>query len=256
MVETEAIVLRTYRLGEADKVAVCLTRASGLIRGVAKGARKLLSRFGAGLEPFTLVNLTYFEKEGRELVSLRQVDILRSYFDLAKSAEAFAVLEYLAGLAVDFAPPNQADEKMFRMVRACVEAAAECPGEIESVATYYEIWILKLAGLLPELRACGGCGKRFGREGERVWLSFESAARCAGCAGGRGVALDASSHSALLTAQTLPPAGWARRHAPVEARLKGELSGFTRRLIERALEREPRGRAARGATAEGGSEGR
>ncbi len=68
-IETEALILRTYNLAEADKIVVCLSRSAGLIRGVAKGCRKLRNRFGASLEPFTLINLTYYEKENQELVS-------------------------------------------------------------------------------------------------------------------------------------------------------------------------------------------
>ena len=73
--ETEALILRTYNLAEADKIVVCLSRQSGLIRGVAKNCRKLKNRFGASLEPFTLINLTYFEKENQELVSFSQTEI-------------------------------------------------------------------------------------------------------------------------------------------------------------------------------------
>ncbi|MBD0370802.1 MAG: DNA repair protein RecO, partial [Pyrinomonadaceae bacterium] len=82
LVETEAIVLRSYNLAEADKIVVCLTRSTGVVRAVAHGARRLKSRFGAGLEPFTFVQMSYHEKEGRELVTLRQLEIARSYFSL------------------------------------------------------------------------------------------------------------------------------------------------------------------------------
>src|SRR5256886_4946279 len=63
IVETQAIVIQTFKLADADKIAVCMTEKAGLIRGVAHGARRLKSRFGASLEPFTLIRLTYFEKE-------------------------------------------------------------------------------------------------------------------------------------------------------------------------------------------------
>ena len=83
LVQTEAIVLRTYNLAEADRIVLCLTRNAGLVRGVARGARRLKSRFGAALEPFTLISLTFHEKENRELVTLSQTEILKSHFDLA-----------------------------------------------------------------------------------------------------------------------------------------------------------------------------
>ena len=81
ILETEALILRTYNFGEADKIVVCLTHKFGLIRGVAKGCRKLKSRFGAALEPFTVAKITYYQKENQELVSLNQVDIVKSHFE-------------------------------------------------------------------------------------------------------------------------------------------------------------------------------
>ena len=72
IVETQAVVIQTFKLADADKIAVCMTEKSGLIRGVAHGARRLKSKFGASLEPFTLIRLTYFEKESRELVTIKE----------------------------------------------------------------------------------------------------------------------------------------------------------------------------------------
>jgi len=59
LVTTDAIVLRSYNLAEADRIVVCLTRSVGLVRAVAKGARRMKSRFGAALEPFTLIRLSF-----------------------------------------------------------------------------------------------------------------------------------------------------------------------------------------------------
>src|SRR6185503_10393034 len=87
VLDTDALILRTYNFGEADKIVVFLTRASGVVRAVAKGCRKLKSRFGASLEPFTLARITYYYKENQELVSLRQAEIVRSHFDLSSNAE-------------------------------------------------------------------------------------------------------------------------------------------------------------------------
>ena len=96
--ETEALILRTYNLAEADKIVVCLSRSAGLIRGVAKGCRKLRNRFGAALEPFTLINLTYYEKEHQELVSFRQVEILKSRFNLSSNASVLTGFSYMGNL--------------------------------------------------------------------------------------------------------------------------------------------------------------
>lgn len=258
LVETEGLILRTYRLAEADKIAVCLTKKSGTVRGVARGARKIKSRFGASLEPFTHVNLTYFEKEGRELVSISHTEILTSYFHLARDAETVAALEYLSELAMEFAPPHQADERLFRMVKACLDAVAENPQTLRAVVRYYEIWMLRLAGFLPDSRLCGGCEKNLTEEPRaRVYLTGEAHLRCAECAGGAGTPLDTRAYEHLLTARNTPPAAWALRRTETRADGDDALAPLTRRLIERALERKPRGQAssmpqARAQTPEGG----
>src|SRR5918911_1580009 len=128
--ETEAIILRTYNLAEADKIVVCLTRDFGVVRAVARGAKRLKSRFGAGLEPFTIINLTYYEKEGRELVTLQQAEIIRSFFGLAKTTEAVTAMSYMSELVLEFAPPHEPNEKIFRMVRAVLEALSQTPEDL------------------------------------------------------------------------------------------------------------------------------
>src|SRR5688572_33245090 len=113
--ETEALILRSYNLAEADKIVVCLSRSAGLIRGVAKGCRKLKNRFGAALEPFTLINLTYYEKEHQELVSFRQVEILRSRFNLSSNSSILTGFSYLGVLLIDFSQHNQPTTILYRL---------------------------------------------------------------------------------------------------------------------------------------------
>src|SRR6266851_244182 len=127
LVTTDAIVLRTYNLAEADRIVLCLTRSAGLVRAVARGARRMKSRFGAALEPFTLIRLAFYEKENRELVTISQAEILKSYFDLASQLEPSEVLAYMGELVGDFAPPHEANERLFRMVSACVDALSQSP---------------------------------------------------------------------------------------------------------------------------------
>src|SRR2546430_11355411 len=142
LVTTEAIVLRTYNLAEADRIVVCLTRGAGLVRAVARGARRMKSRFGAALEPFSFINLVFYEKENRELVTISQADILKSNFDLASQPEAAQVLAYIAELVGDFAPPHEANDKLYRMVKASVEALATSSGTSNQVMRYFEVWLL------------------------------------------------------------------------------------------------------------------
>src|ERR1051326_4735700 len=127
VVTTEAIVLRSYNLAEADRIVLCFTRDAGLIRGVAKGARRMKTRFGAALEPFTVIRLEFREKENRALVTIAVVEVVESHFDLAADVESAEALGYMAELVNEFAPPHEANQKLFRMVSACLDALAAAP---------------------------------------------------------------------------------------------------------------------------------
>src|SRR5918997_3295112 len=164
--ETEAIVLRTFKLADADKIVVFLTKKYGLVRGVAKGARRLKSRFGASLEPFTLISLGFHEKEGRELLSIRHTEIVRSFFSLARENEAVAGLEYLSELAIEFVPPHPPDERFYRMMKACLAAVEEAPNRWPALVRYFEIWALRLSGFLADVETCGACGKNLSPLGQ------------------------------------------------------------------------------------------
>jgi DNA repair protein RecO (recombination protein O) len=240
LIETDAIVLRSIKLGEADKIATVLTSHEGVVRGVARGARRLKSKFGASLEPFTLVQLTFFEKETRELVSITRAEITKSYFDLTRDDTVFVALEYLAGLILEFAPLRAPDERFYRMLRACLEALAKSPAEAKWISRYGEVWTLKLAGFLPDPSNCGTCRKPLSRELRGAALSSGSNFECQGCAGARGIAISQEALSLLNTALKTPPGSWSNgaitktlQNAPEVGRLLGI-------LIARALEREPR----------------
>ena len=242
LITPEAIVLRTYKLAEADKIVVCLTRHAGVVRGVARGARRLKSKFGASLEPFTQIALVYYEKEGRELVTLQQVEILRSYFGLAHSAEIVHAMEYLGELVLEFAPPEEPNDKLYRMVRACAEALAENPEALPALVRYFEVWTLRLAGFLPNSRACAGCSRRF-EEGETVYLSGDNGLRCRACSGSAGIALAGEAYGQLRAIQKSGPVEFARSVGRFRGNVWHELAQVTQTLIARALEREPRGQS-------------
>jgi DNA repair protein RecO (recombination protein O) len=241
--ETEALILRTYNLAEADKIVVCLSRSAGLIRGVAKGCRKLRNRFGASLEPFTLVNLTYFEKEHQELVSFRQAEILKSRFNLSSNASILTGFSYMGDLLIDFSPPHQANDNLFRMALACFEAASETPDDLDSVLRYFEVWLLKLEGFLPDLRMCANCSKVFSGD-EAVYLGTDLSLRCAQCSNGRGGAVSKQLHTQLRTTEKLSPARFAEKSREVPKGMKREMAELTFQIIGRVLERMPRIRPA------------
>ena len=239
LVNTDAIILRTYNLAEADRIAVCLTRNAGLVRAVAKGARRMKSRFGAALEPFTLIRLAFYERENRELVSISSAEILKSHFDLAAQLEASEVLAYMGELVGDFAPPHEANETLFRMVSACVEALETAPQSTRLVLRYFEVWLLRLAGLFPDIRSCADCGTQL-NESDPACLDVEVNPHCQRCNRGPATRLLPETQRTIGATQRLPPIEFASTFKTVSEASEVQLAELTHRLIVRALDRRPR----------------
>ena len=143
----EALVLRTYKLGEADRIVVFLTRDRGKKRGVAPNARKSRKRFGAALEPLTEVRISYFEKERHDLVGVNYAEPVRSPLS-AISPEALGYSHYFAELIDEWAAEADVDERLYRLGTSALEAlVAGAP--VEALARYFECWLLRLQGVYP-----------------------------------------------------------------------------------------------------------
>ena len=142
---TDALILRTYKLGESDRIVVFLTRDRGKKRGVAKNARQSRRRFGGALEPMTCGRVGYVERERRELVRLDYVEPLRSPLS-AVDGEALGYVSYFAELIDEWAQEADPNETLFRLGASMTDAiAAGVP--IEPLARYFEFWLLRLQGV-------------------------------------------------------------------------------------------------------------
>jgi DNA repair protein RecO (recombination protein O) len=154
---SEALVLRTYPLKEADLVVSFLTRDQGKLRGVAKRARRPKSPFGAGLERLSHVRMAYFQRETRELVNLDSCELIRSQFDLVSDYRNGVALDYFAEVSEQMLPPAEPSEKFFRLLLA-VLGELRTAGGVWRAVTYFSLWAVRLSGWLPELQVCLGCG--------------------------------------------------------------------------------------------------
>lgn len=144
----DALVLRTYKLGEADRIVVFLTRDRGKKRGVARGARRARSPFTGALEPLTEVRVAYFEKERRELVGLNYAETYRSPLSLG-TQEALGHVSYFAELLDEWAQDADADDRLYRLGASILDAlSAGAP--VDPLARYFEYWLLRLQGVYPE----------------------------------------------------------------------------------------------------------
>src|SRR4051812_12474010 len=142
---TDALILRTYKLGESDRIVVFLTRDRGKRRGVAKNARQSRRRFGGALEPMTCGRVQYMERERRDLVFLHYVEATRSPLSAA-DGEALGYIGYFAELIDEWAPDADPNEALFRLGSSVVDAIAS-GGQIEPLARYFEYWLLRLQGV-------------------------------------------------------------------------------------------------------------
>jgi recombinational DNA repair protein (RecF pathway) len=143
----EALVLRTYKLAEADRIVVFLTRDRGKKRGVAPHARRPRSRFTGALEPLTEVRVAYFESERRELVNLNYAETVRSPL-AAANPESLSYSHYFAELIDACAADADADERLFRLGCSVLDALATGT-PVEALARYFECWLLRLQGVYP-----------------------------------------------------------------------------------------------------------
>jgi DNA repair protein RecO (recombination protein O) len=230
----DALVLRTYRLGEADRLVVMLTRDRGKKRGVAKSAARSRKRFGGALEPFTHVRVAYQEREQRDLVRLDYADVLGS--PLTAGGEACTYASYFAELLDEWAPENDPQERLFRLGVAVLDALRAGVGA-ERLARYFEYWLLRLQGVYPSIHACPQCGAPL--QGGAVLEPRSHWFLCRHCAAhGQGVAMPGGALQFLLDAAQAAPAALADVNVSSEALV--QVAAAHRLLLVWHLDREPR----------------
>src|SRR5215467_8807657 len=155
--ETEAIILKTFPLGEADRLVSFFGRTSGRMRGVAAGARRLKNRYGSTLEVLSHVQLWYVERETRDLVRIQQCELLESFHKAQSDYALSTGLAVVSEVSEQVLPEHETAEAMFRLLLLTVR-------EIERTAawqlplSYFAFWTVRLDGYLPLLDRCAKCG--------------------------------------------------------------------------------------------------
>jgi DNA repair protein RecO (recombination protein O) len=178
--QSDSIILKTYPLGEADRIVAFFSRDFGKVRGVANGARKMKNRFGASLEPLAHSRLQFFEKENRDLVRIQSADLLDSPMKLFQDYDRAVCAAHLIDLVDRFLPEREPQDAVFRLVRMTVRALSqECP--IEFAACYFEVWMLRLAGVFPDLFVCSACSRQLFAEDARFLAPGLQSVICGDC---------------------------------------------------------------------------
>jgi len=231
--ETEAVVLRQYPFGEADLVVVFFTREFGKVRAAAAAARRLKSRLGGAVEPLNHVTLRFFQKEGAELGRVTGCETLRSYLGRNGSLERVYAFTYLAELVNEVIEENNPNYPLFRLLVATLEigtAALPTP----SLLRYFELWTLRLIGLLPDYDYCSACGRCVKEDGFFA-VPESGLGRCRDCSHERGVRVRPEAARLLGKLSEESPAQFgSRRLADPVGR---DLERLTQTLLELHLER-------------------
>lgn len=161
--ESEALVLRSFPLGEADRLVSFLSRSMGRMRGVARGARRPKSRFGSTLETLSHVQIWFYERETRELVRINQCELIESFLDVQKDYERGLALALLSEISEAVLPDHEPSDAAFRLL---LHVAQGLKGgrDGELCLTYFALWTVRLGGWLPQLDRCAKCERELANE--------------------------------------------------------------------------------------------
>jgi DNA repair protein RecO (recombination protein O) len=163
--ESEAIVLRTYLLREADLLVTLFTRAEGKVKGVAKSAKKSRRRFGGALEPLTCVRAIWEDRERQELARIDSCEVLLSPMAEEIDYGRAAALAHIGELLDEMMPDREANDTVFRLAWSVLQNLHA--GGIWMPVTYFELWMVRLMGILPDFGECVDCGAPL--QGERAY---------------------------------------------------------------------------------------
>ncbi|MCK8824473.1 DNA repair protein RecO [Fuchsiella alkaliacetigena] len=152
--QTEAIVLRHYELGEADKIAILYTKERGKVRAVAKGVRKTRSRLAGAMEVFTHNQLQLYQ--GKSLAKVNQVRVLKSFADLRADLWQMSYASYLAELVNELTVDQERDQALFALLLTSLNLLSK-EENLMLVVRFFELRLLRLLGYQPELKCCVEC---------------------------------------------------------------------------------------------------
>jgi DNA repair protein RecO (recombination protein O) len=235
---SEAVVLRTWPVHEADLLVSFFTRDYGRLKGMAKAALKSRKRFGGALEPMTLARAWFAERPRQELVRLDQLEILRSPLSTAVDQTRMAVLSFYAEVIDEALPERDPQATVFRLLASVLEQTSAVKSEIVQpwmALTYFSLWMTRLMGLLPDIAHCMVCGDTLS-EGEVRFNAYADGLFCGLHANGSGSALSADSWQLAQRMLRAPAASFAGEAWP---RRRGQdLRRFTLQTLERHLERK------------------
>src|ERR1700722_10447285 len=141
--ESEAIILRSFPLGEGDRLVSFLSRSEGRVRGVASGARKPKSRFSSSLEPLTYIRIWFYEKETRDLVRISQCEIIESFWEAQSDYTAGLVLALACEVTEVILGEREVADANFRLLLLFARYIKN-GGDLQIALAYFALWTVRL----------------------------------------------------------------------------------------------------------------
>jgi DNA repair protein RecO (recombination protein O) len=232
----QGVVLRSQKLGEADKIVTVMTQGSGKVRAVAKGIRKTTSRFGARLEPFTHVSLMVYRGRGA-LDTVSQAEIVSPFPMIRNDLGMFAAGETMLEAVDKVAEEHERNVRLFMLLLTGLRALDGRPTDPTAVAESFLLKLLSLSGFHPSLRACAVCG----RPGPDRFASGQGGAVCGDDAefDAGHVSVDALEHLATLGGSGMVEAGEMTSDPRVDREARSLLFGFAEYHFERRMKSLP-----------------
>ena len=231
--ESEAIVLRSYPLREADLLVTFFTRGEGKVRGVARSAKKSKRRFGGALEPLTYVRAFYDVREPQELARLDSCEVLESPMASEVSYARAVALGHIAELLDELLPDHEANDAIFRLTLSVLHVLTG--PEVWMPITYFELWLTRLVGFLPELTECTVCGRSL--NGSRAY--FHALSDGLMCPDDKRLASsEISAESRMLAAQMFRAPVETFAGVPWPKAQAADLRKFLMQILQRQLEKK------------------
>jgi len=232
--ESEAIVLQSYPLGEADRLVSFLSRTAGRLRGVAAGARRPKSRFGSTLERLSHIRIWYFERETRDLVRVSQCELIESFLDAFRDYASGVALALFSEITETVLPEREASDANFRLLLLASQAVKRTR-KPELPLAYFSLWTVKLGGWLPSLETCWKCGKAI--VGEPAY--FARSGSGVACAKDRVPGMRVISAATVAGARKMLAGNLERLSADtIPARAARELTDAMLDVIEHQIDRK------------------
>jgi DNA repair protein RecO (recombination protein O) len=237
--ESEAIVLQSYALGEADRLVSFFSRTIGRIRGVAAGARKPKSRFGSALERLSYIHIWFYERENRDLVRISQCEIIESFVNAFGDYGSSVALSLFSEITESVLPEREASDANFRLLLLAAQAVKRT-GKSELPLAYFALWTVKLGGWLPRLDVCTTCGAVIGPGEQAYWGRGASAVVCEKCrkSGMRTISAAAIAASRKMLLVKLDRLSEGSEDNSIAPRASRELTDTMLDIIEHQIDRK------------------